>query len=150
MQAVLSAAAVYLILMLLFRLTGKRTLAQVTTFDLVLLLIISEATQQALIGEDFSVTQAFIVITTLIALERGPDYMSWRFAGFRRWSESVPVVLVHQGAAQEAQLRHYRLTRDDILSAGRQQHGLRSFAQIQWAVLESSGSISVVPWPDQT
>lgn len=94
MQAVLSAAAVYLILMLLFRLTGKRTLAQVTTFDLVLLLIISEATQQALIGEDFSVTQAFIVITTLIALERGSDYLSWRFAGFRRWSESVPVVLV--------------------------------------------------------
>jgi uncharacterized membrane protein YcaP (DUF421 family) len=145
-EAVLSAAGVYVILMLLFRLTGRRTLAQVTTFDLVLLLIISEATQQALIGEDFSVTQAAIVIITLVVLERASDYLSWRFPGFRRWSESVPVVLVRDGVPEESALRHYRLTAEDILAAGRQQHGLRSFTQIRWAVLENSGSISVVPW----
>ncbi len=145
MTAVLSAAAVYLILMVLFRLTGKRTLAQVTTFDLVLLLIISEATQQALIGEDFSITQAFIVIMTLVVLERSSDYLTWRFPWFRRWTESQPAVLVRHGVPEEKVLRHYRLTLDDVLTAGREQHGLRSFDQVDWAVLENSGGISVIP-----
>ncbi len=145
MTAVLSAAAVYLILMVLFRVTGKRTLAQVTTFDLVLLLIISEATQQALIGEDFSITQAFIVIMTLVVLQRASDYLTWRFAWFRRWTESEPAVLVRHGVPEEKVLRHYRLTLDDVLTAGREQHGLRSFDQVDWAVLENSGGISVIP-----
>jgi len=145
MTAVLSAAAVYLILMVLFRVTGKRTLAQVTTFDLVLLLIISEATQQALIGEDFSITQAFIVIMTLVVLQRASDYLTWRFAWFRRWTESEPAVLVRHGVPEEKALRHYRLSLDDVLTAAREQHGLRSFDQVDWAVLENSGGISVIP-----
>ena len=66
MESVLRAAIVYVFLLVLFRLAGKRTLSDVTTFDFVLLLIISEATQQALLGEDFSLTNAFLVITTLI------------------------------------------------------------------------------------
>lgn len=152
MTAVVTATAVYLILMVLFRLTGKRTLAQITTFDLVLLLIISEATQQALIGDDFSVTQAFIVILTLVVLERGSDYLSWRFPWFRRWSASEPVVLVRRGVPEQTALRHHRLTLDDVLTAGREQHGLRSLGQIDWAVLENSGQISVIPvgiWADR-
>lgn len=145
MTAVAGAAAIYLILMLLFRLTGKRTLAQVTTFDLILLLIISEATQQALIGEDFSITQAFLVIMTLVVLERSSDYLAWRFPWFRRWSESEPVVLVRHGQPDEKVLRHYRLTIDDVVTAGREQHGLATFDQVDWAVLENSGGISVIP-----
>ncbi len=146
MEAVLTTAGVYFILLVLFRLTGKRSLAQVTTFDLILLLLISEATQQALIGEDFSVTQAFLVILTLIVLERASDYLSWRFPGFRKWSDSVPVVLVRQGRPIDEAMRHFRLTIDDIVTAGREQHGLRTFADIEWAVLENSGGISVIPW----
>lgn len=145
MTAVASAAGVYLILMLLFRLTGKRTLAQVTTFDLILLLIISEATQQALIGEDYSVTQAFIVIMTLVVLERTSDYLTWRYPWFRRWSESEPVVLVRHGQPDTKVMRHYRLTLDDVLTAGREQHGLARLDQVDWAVLENSGGISVIP-----
>ena len=117
-----------------------------TTFDLILLLLISEATQQALIGEDFSVTQAFLVILTLIVLERASDYLSWRFPGFRKWSDSVPVVLVRQGRPIDEAMRRFRLTIDDVVTAGREQHGLRTFADIEWAVLENSGGISVIPW----
>lgn len=145
MNAVAGAAAVYLILMVIFRLTGKRTLARVTTFDLVLLLIISEATQQALLGEDFSITQAFLVVMTLVVLERTSDYLSWRFPWFRRWTESEPVVLVRHGVADHDALRHYRLTIDDVVTAGREQYGLASFADVDWAILENSGGISVIP-----
>ena len=69
MDAVLRAIAVYLVLLLLFRVAGRRTLAEITTFDFVLLLIIGEATQQALLGEDFSVTNAVIVIATLLFID---------------------------------------------------------------------------------
>ena len=62
---------VYFFLLLLVRLSGKRTLAQVTTFDFVLLLIIGEATQQGLIGDDFSVTKALLLITTLLGIDIG-------------------------------------------------------------------------------
>lgn len=146
MEAVLRAGAVYLLLMVLFRLSGKRSLAQVTTFDLVLLLIISEATQQALLGEDFSLTQAGIVIVTLLVLERASDYVSWRSPRFHRWSEGLPTVLVDRGRPVDAAMQHYHLDLHDIMAAARQQHGLARLEEVQWAVLEDNGGISVVPW----
>jgi uncharacterized membrane protein YcaP (DUF421 family) len=146
MEAVLRAAAIYVLLMVLFRLTGKRSLAQVTTFDLVLLLIISEATQQALLGEDFSITQAGIVIVTLLVLERTSDYLTWRFGWFHRWSEGVPTILVARGEPVRKALRHYHLDVQDVVAAGRQQHGLARLEEVQWAVLEDNGGISIVPW----
>jgi uncharacterized membrane protein YcaP (DUF421 family) len=145
MEAVMRAASVYLLLLLLFRLTGKRSLAQITTFDLVLLLIISEATQQALLGEDFSLTNAALVIITLLVLERTADYLSWRFPRMRRTTESQAVVLVEDGRLLGDRLAHYRLTEDDVVTAAREQHGLRRMEDVQWAVLEVSGGISVVP-----
>jgi uncharacterized membrane protein YcaP (DUF421 family) len=145
MEAVLRSMGVYLLLLLLFRMTGKRSLAQVTTFDLVLLLIIGEATQQALLGEDFSLTNAALVITTLLVLERTADYLSWRFPTLRRTTESQPVVLVDDGRILDDRLAHYHLSVDDVVTAAREQHGLRSLGDVQWAVLEVSGGISVVP-----
>lgn len=79
MVAVLYATAIYIALLLLVRLTGKRTLAQVTTMDFIILLIVGEATQQALLGQDSSLTQAVLVIATLLLLERLSDYLGWRF-----------------------------------------------------------------------
>jgi uncharacterized membrane protein YcaP (DUF421 family) len=66
----LRAFALYLILLILLRLTGKRSLSQVTTFDFVILLIVGEASQQALLGEDFSIIHAALVIATLLLLDR--------------------------------------------------------------------------------
>lgn len=146
MDAVLRASAIYLILLLLFRLTGKRALSQVTTFDLVILLIISEATQQALLGEDFSVIQSALVIATLLLLDRSSDYFSFRFNRFRRVTESVPVVLVANGRPRDDVLARVHLDIHDVMTAGREIHGLERLDQIKWAVLETSGNISVVPY----
>jgi uncharacterized membrane protein YcaP (DUF421 family) len=147
-DAVLRALSVYLILMLLFRISGKRTLGQVTTFDFVLLLVVGEATQQALLGEDFSITHATVVIATLIGLNRASDYFSWRFGPFKRATESVPVVLLHDGKLLQDVMAKEHLSEDDILSAARSTRGLESLEQIKYAVMETSGGISIVPRDD--
>ncbi|GAA3711824.1 DUF421 domain-containing protein [Zhihengliuella alba] len=145
MDAVLRALAIYLVLLLLFRLTGKRTMSQVTTFDFVLLLIVGEATQQALLGEDFSIVQAALVIATLIALSRFSDFLGWKFPKFGRVTESVPLILVQDGKVLEDVLAKEHLTADEIMDAARETQGLERMDQIKWAVLEQSGTISVVP-----
>ncbi|WP_125776869.1 DUF421 domain-containing protein [Antribacter gilvus] len=145
MDAVLRAVAIYLVLLLLFRLVGKRALSQVTTFDFVILLIVGEATQQALLGEDFSITHAALVVGTLLLLERGADYLTWRFPRLQRVAESVPLVIVEDGRVLHEVLRKEHLSEEDIIGAAREAHGLERLDQIKWAVLETSGGISVVP-----
>src|SRR5680860_668549 len=94
MDAVLRAAAIYLLLLVIFRIAGKRSLAQITTFDFVLLLIIGEATQQALLGNDFSMTKAMIVIVTLLMLDIGFSLAQGRFPKLTPWLEDMPLLLV--------------------------------------------------------
>ncbi len=105
MDAVIRALALYLVLILLFRASGKRTLAQATTFDFVLLLIVAEATQQALLGEDFSITYAVIVVATLIMADRIADFISYRFPRAGKIAESIPVVLVEKGKPLEDRMQ---------------------------------------------
>lgn len=145
MDAVLRTLAVYLVLLVIFRLTGKRSLSQVTTFDFIILLIVGEATQQALLGEDFSLTHAALVIATLFLFDRGSDYLAWRFPAFQRATESVPVILVEDGRMLDAVMRKEHISTDDVLAAARETQGLERLDQIKWAVLETSGGISVVP-----
>ena len=145
MDAVLRGLVVFLLLLLFFRLSGKRSIAQVTPFDFVLLLIISEATQQALLGEDFSVTQAAVVILTIIALSRLFDFLAFRFGKFQRLTSSVPVVIVENGRIVDHAAGKSDVSADEIIAAAREKQGLERLDQIKYAVLETSGSISIVP-----
>ncbi|MFD1718881.1 DUF421 domain-containing protein [Georgenia deserti] len=145
MDAVLRAVAIYLVLMLIFRLTGKRTIAQLTPFDFVVILIVGEATQQALLGENFSVTYAALVIATLVLLERLADLLSYRFPLLKRMTESVPVVLVEDGRPLPEVMKREQITTEDVMSSARLNQGLERMDQIRWAVLETSGGISIVP-----
>src|SRR5215212_3709143 len=91
MDAVTRALVIYLFLLVLFQIIGRRSLTQITTFDLVVLLIVSEATQQALLGQDYSVVNAFLVILTLLGLEALVLALTWRWnfldsgSTARRW-----------------------------------------------------------------
>jgi len=145
MDAVLRAVAIYLVLMLIFRLTGKRTIAQLTPFDFVIILIVGGATQQALLGENFSVTYAALVIATLVLLERLADLLSSRFPLLKRMTESVPVVLVEDGRSLPDVMKREQITTEDVMSSARLNQGLERMDQIRWAVLETSGGISIVP-----
>ena len=145
MDSVVRGLAIYFVLLLLFRLVGKRALAQITTFDFVLLLIISEATQQALLGEDFSVINAALVIATLIGTDRLFDYVSWRFPLFERLTDSTPVILVDDGRVLDDVLAKEHVSKDQILESARKTQGLERMDQIKWAIQETSGGISIVP-----
>ena len=89
MASVLRTALVYAFLLIVFRITGKRSLAQITSFDFILLLIIGEATQQALLGNDFSLINAYVVIATLMFLELGLSVLKNAWHALDRLLESA-------------------------------------------------------------
>jgi uncharacterized membrane protein YcaP (DUF421 family) len=84
MDTVLRGLSVYIFLLIIFRIGGKRSLGQVTSFDFVLLLIIAETTQQALLGDDYSVTNAFLLIGTLVGVDIGLSLLKQRSAKLDR------------------------------------------------------------------
>jgi uncharacterized membrane protein YcaP (DUF421 family) len=145
MDSVLRAAAIYGFLLLIFRITGKRSLAQITTFDFVLLLIIGEATQQALLGDDFSIVNAYIVIGTLMFLELGLSLVKNWWPSLDRALESMPLIIVQDGKLLKERIANERVDLEDVLSAARERHGLERLDQIKFAVLERHGGISIVP-----
>jgi uncharacterized membrane protein YcaP (DUF421 family) len=145
MDSVIRALGIYIILMLVFRISGKRSLAQITTFDFVLLLIISEATQQAMLGNDFSMTNAMLVIVTLVGLDVGLSIVQHRFPGFGKWVDSMPLVLINDGELQRDRMDKLRISEDEILEAARDKQGLERLDQVKYAVLERTGSISIIP-----
>ena len=145
MESVVRAAAIYAFLLAVFRLTGKRSLAQITAFDFVLLLIIGEATQQALLGDDFSVINAWVVIATLMVLELGLSLAKGLWPRLDPILDRTPLVVVENGRLLQDRIQKERIDLDDVLAAAREHHGLERLEQIKYAVLERSGGISIVP-----
>jgi uncharacterized membrane protein YcaP (DUF421 family) len=145
MESILRSIAMYAFVLVVFRISGKRSLSQITTFDFILLLIIGEATQQALLGDDFSVINAWVVIATLIALEATFSWLEGRFPAFGRIAGSLPVVLLEHGRLNEAAAKREGVTLSEILAEGREKHGLERIEQFKYAILERHGGISVVP-----
>lgn len=148
MDTVLRSVAVYLFVLVVFRISGKRSLSQITTFDFILLLIISEATQQALLGNDYSIVNALVVIASLIVLDVAFSWMEGRWPGFGRVMGSLPVVIVEHGRLLDDRAKQEGVTLSEILAAGREHHGLERLEQFKYAILERHGGISVVPTED--
>ena len=145
MELVIRGIAVYLFLLLIFRVSGKRSLRNATTFDFVLLLIVAETTQQALSGDDSSITGAFLLIVVLV----GSDVL---LSLVKRWSprldrtlEGQPLVILRDGVPLRSRMHIERVDEEDILRAAREAHGLQKLDQIERAVLERNGAISIVP-----
>ena len=145
MDTVLRAAAVYLFVLIVFRISGKRSMSQITTFDFILLLIIGEATQQALLGDDFSIVNAWVAIGTLITLELAFSKAEGRWPTFGRVVGSLPVIVVEDGKLLEMRAKQEGVTIAEILEAGREKHGLERLDQFKYAILERHGGISVIP-----
>jgi uncharacterized membrane protein YcaP (DUF421 family) len=145
MDSILRATVVYAVLLVLFRLAGKRTLAEVTTFDFVLLLIISEATQQAMVGSDNSMTNSLLLVGTLIGLNILMSELKQRFPTAERVLDGMPLLIVEHGNALHDRMAKERVDVDDVLDAARESHGLERLNQIKYAVLERNGKISIIP-----
>ncbi len=145
METILRAAVVYVMLLVVFRLSGKRSLAQITSFDFVLLLIIGEAVQQGLLGEDFSLTGAILIVITLVGMDIGISLLKQRSPQIDKIVDSVPLVLVENGQLYRERMEKARVDLEDILAAARETQGLERLDQIKYAILERSGGISVIP-----
>ena len=139
------AAGVYVFLLVVFRISGRRTLAQVTNFDLILVLIIGDATQQALIGDDFTITTGLLAVSTLVVLDVALSWAKQRWHAIDVLVDGLPLPLVVARTLRPDQMASEGVTDDDLLMAARQAHGLVRLDEIDHAILESNGAISIVP-----
>jgi uncharacterized membrane protein YcaP (DUF421 family) len=145
METVLRAAGVYLVLLLIFRVIGKRALGEITTFDFVLLLIISESTENSMVVEDASFTTFFTITLTLVVMNLGLAKLKQRSKKLDTLMEGEPLIIVRNGQPFKDRMEQERIDEEDVLEAARKWRGLESIDQIKYAVLEKSGDISVIP-----
>lgn len=145
MDSVLKAVGGYLVLWVVIRITGRRSLGQMTAFDFILYLVVGSTMVRSMVGEDYSLTNGIIIIVTLAMLNVGTSLLETHFASMGKVIKGTPTVLVERGRVLHDRVRKARVTEDEILAAARTSHGLVRMQQIRYAVLEASGAISIVP-----
>jgi uncharacterized membrane protein YcaP (DUF421 family) len=145
METVVRALCVYVFLLLIFRVAGRRTLGEMSAFELVILLIISETTQQAMIDNDPSMTNAALAITTLVAAGVGLATVKEKWPRLETIVAGRPLLLIANGEVDRGSLKEARVGLDDIMAAARASHGVERLANIKHAVLETGGGISIIP-----
>ncbi len=145
MGSVVRAAAVYFFLLIVFRIAGKRTLASFTPFDFVLLLIISETIQQAMVDTDNSWTNAAVLVLTLVGISIALSLIKEKAPRFERLIDGSPVLVIQDGRMHEDRMRRMRIDEADIIGAARLQEGLERIDQIKHAVVETGGQITIIP-----
>ena len=143
-EFVLRAAAVYVVLMVLIRLSGKRTMGQFTPFDMLLIVLLGNAVQNSLLGKDTSLPGGLLLATVLIAMNWCVAFVTSRSQRAERLVEGVPVVLARDGQLFRSVLRREMVSEDDFEEALRQ-NGQMTLTDVRIALLETNGAISVVP-----
>lgn len=148
MNPVIRGLAIYFFLLIIFRLMGKKSLKETTAFDFVLLLIISEVTQQALVGQDYSLTASLILIITLISSDLLMTFLRQKFQIIDKITDGSPLLIVDHGKPLEKRMKKCNVDSSDIMHAARLIKGITKMEEIKYAVLERDGSISIIPYPD--
>jgi uncharacterized membrane protein YcaP (DUF421 family) len=143
MEIVLRATAVFFFLWALTRGLGKRELAQLSAFELVLLIVVGDLVQQGVTQEDYSVTGAFLASGTIGFWVLVFAYISFRFEGTRRVIEGEPVLIVRRGEPLLEPMRLERLTLDEVLEEARQQ-GIDDLSQVEVGIVEPDGKFSFI------
>ncbi len=143
-EKVVRSVVVYLFLLVGFRLAGKRQLGQMTAFDLVVLLVISNVVQNALIGNDNSLGGGLVGATVILALNAIVARVTFRHKPIERLIENSPTVLVRHGRVLHDNLRRECLSVPEFRAALRKQ-GVVSLRDVRYVVLEEDGHLSVIP-----
>ncbi|HVO25362.1 MAG TPA: YetF domain-containing protein [Candidatus Margulisiibacteriota bacterium] len=142
-EKIIRAMVVYFFLLVTLRLTGKRQLGQMSSFDLVVLLILSNTVQNAIIGNDNSITGGLIGAVTILGLNYGIARLTTVNKRFERLVEGAPTLLVHNGKVIEEHLRRELITRDELMAALRRQ-GILTLDEVRVVLLEETGAITAV------
>lgn len=140
---VLRAVSVYLFMFILMRVWGRKHLGQVTPFDFILLLFISESVQNAIVDDDKSVTGAFIVILTFLSLNTVVNRLTFRFPVLERILSGKPKVIVEDGKIIE-KVKHREYISDQELQTALREEGIEDLSKVKKATVETNGRISVV------
>jgi uncharacterized membrane protein YcaP (DUF421 family) len=141
MDIAIRAVVIFAFLLLLTRVIGRRELSTLAPFDLILLIVLGDLVQQGLTQDDYSLTGALIAIGTIAVLQVLVSYTSFRIPSIRNLLEGHPIVIVQDGKPIAKNLRRERLTVEEVMEEARQQQ-IASLDDVQWAILEPSGSIS--------
>jgi uncharacterized membrane protein YcaP (DUF421 family) len=141
MDIVLRASVVFVFVVILTRVIGRRELGSLAPVDLILLIILGDALQQGLTQDDYSLTGAVLVVGTLAVLQVFTSWVSFRFPFTRRLLEGEPLIVVEDGKPIERNLRRERLTVEEVTESARL-HEIGSLDEVRWAVLERNGEIS--------
>jgi uncharacterized membrane protein YcaP (DUF421 family) len=144
MDIVIRATVAFFFIFLLTRVVGRRELASLEPFDLIMLVVLGDLVQQGVTQNDFSVTGLILAAGTIAAMTVFVSWASWRFAQIRPVLEGEPIILVQDGELIERNIRRNRITPDEVAAAAREQQ-VASFDDIGWAVLETSGQITIIP-----
>jgi uncharacterized membrane protein YcaP (DUF421 family) len=139
----LRALLVYVFLFLVLRLTGKRQVGQLSPFDLVLLLVLSNAVQNSMNGGDNTVTAGFILVLVLVGVNALMGYLSFRNKKMELFIEGKPQILVHNGVVDEEVMGRAKISHHELMSAVRQA-GMSQLSEVHVAILENTGRISVI------
>ena len=138
LRVIIVYAAVYLLL----RVVGKKHVGELAPFDLVVLLLLSECVQNALVGDDKSVTGGLLAATTLFGISQLVGYVAWRYKQAGRVLEGTPRVLVRHGRVLNDVLAREQITHSELLEALRRE-GCTSLVNVRYAVLENDGAITI-------
>jgi uncharacterized membrane protein YcaP (DUF421 family) len=142
-EIVLRAAAVYVMLWLLLRAMGKRELAEVTAFELVILVVVGDIIQQGVTQEDMSVTGATLAVSTMGLLAVASSALGRRFPRAERAMEGKPSLVVHHGVVDEEVLAVQRITRGELEEAARKR-GIGDLGSVAWGIVETDGTFSFI------
>jgi len=146
-EFVLRGAIVYVFLLFILRATGKRNTGQLAPFDLVLLLVLSNAVQNSMNGGDNTVVAGLISAATLIALHYVVSILTFKSKTLEVWIEGAPRTLIHNGVLNETVMRHELMTRHELAAALRAA-GCTDMEHVRVATLENNGQITVVLQPN--
>jgi uncharacterized membrane protein YcaP (DUF421 family) len=145
MDSIIKATIVFFALWAIIRVSGRRTLGEMSAFDFVLFMIIGGSTQRAITGQDYSMTNALLLVGTFIMLDIALSIFELRSPLVRHVLNAMPMILVENGILLRGRMRRARITEDNILEAARRLHGLERIDQIKFAILEAAGDITIVP-----
>jgi len=144
MDIVRRAAAAFVLVFLLLRVTGRRELSTLEPFDLILLVVIGDLVQQGVTQSDMSFTGLVLAVGTFTVLAVATSWLSYRFKAMRKVLEAAPLVVVEHGKPIEHNMRAERLTLEEVAEAARLQQ-VASLEDVEWAIIEPSGQISIIP-----
>jgi uncharacterized membrane protein YcaP (DUF421 family) len=144
MDIVIRAAVVFFLLLLVTRVVGRRELSTLEPFDLILLVVMGDLIQQGVTQMDTSITGAALAVGTIALLTIAVSWLNYRFRPLRRVLEGEPVILISDGELIERNLARERLTLGELEHAAREQQ-MGSLDDVAYAVLETSGRISIIP-----